>query len=100
MPAIYPSTLYDAVFKSIPTLLTLSSTTLPNTSLSLFWFTSCWYCPTPIDFGSIFTSSLIGSCILLAIETAPLNDTFISFSSSSPSFDAEYTDAPASFVIV
>ena len=32
------------------------------------WWTSCWYCPTPIAFGSIFTSSASGSCRRRAIE--------------------------------
>ncbi len=36
---------------------------------------SCWYWPTPIDFGSIFTSSASGSCRRRAIETAPRRDT-------------------------
>ena len=36
--------------------------------------TSCWYWPTPIDFGSIFTSSASGSCRRRAIETAPRSD--------------------------
>ena len=32
---------------------------------------SCWYWPTPIDFGSILTSSASGSCSRRAIDTAP-----------------------------
>ena len=88
-----------AVFTSTPTLFTLSSTTPLKLSESLFWLTSCWYCPTPIDFGSIFTSSASGSWSLLAIDIAPLIDTFISGYSSVASFDAEYTEAPASLTI-
>ena len=42
---------------------------------------SCWYWPTPIDFGSIFTSSASGSCRRRAIETAPRSDTSRSGSS-------------------
>ena len=49
--------------------------------------------------GSIFTSSARGSCNLLAIEIAPLNETFISGYSSVASLDAEYTEAPASLTI-
>ena len=33
--------------------------------------TSCWYWPTPMAFGSIFTSSASGSCRRRAIDTAP-----------------------------
>ena len=78
---------------------TLSSTTPVKLSDNFFWFTSCWYWPTPIAFGSIFTSSARGSCNLRAIEIAPLIDTFISGYSSVASFEAEYTDAPASLTI-
>ena len=95
IPATYEISENVAVFKSTPTLFTESSTTLYNLSSNLVWFTSCWYCPTPIAFGSIFTSSDNGSCNLLAIEIAPLILTFTSGNSSAPSFDAEYTDAPA-----
>ena len=64
-------------------------TTPVRLSVNLFWSTSCWYCPTPIAFGSIFTNSARGSCNLLAIEIAPLKDTLISEYSSVASFDAE-----------
>ena len=57
---------------------------------------SCWYWPTPIDFGSIFTSSASGSCSRRAIETAPRSETSSSGSSAEAYADAEYTDAPAS----
>ena len=87
------------MFISTPTWLTASSTTPVKLSVNLFWLTSCWYCPTPIDFGSIFTSSDNGSCNLLAIDIAPLKETFISGYSSVASLDAEYTEAPASLTI-
>ena len=88
------------MFISTPTLFTASSTTPVKLSDSFFWSTSCWYCPTPIAFGSIFTSSANGSCNLLAIDIAPLKETFISGYSSVASFEAEYTDAPASDTMV
>ena len=65
----------DAVFKSTPTSFTDFSTTLSRDSPSFFWFMSCWYWPTPIDLGSIFTSSARGSCRRLAIEIALLSPT-------------------------
>ena len=49
--------------------------------------------------GSIFTSSANGSCKRLAIDIAPLNDTFMSGYSSVANFEAEYTLAPASDTI-
>ena len=52
---------------------------------SFVWLTSCWYWPTPIDFGSIFTSSASGSCSRRAIDTAPRRLT----SRSGNSRDAE-----------
>ena len=88
-----------AVFTSTPTLLTLSSTTPVKLSDNFFWFTSCWYWPTPIALGSIFTSSASGSWSLRAIEIAPLIDTFISAYYSVANFEAEYTEAPASLTI-
>mgnify|MGYP000484883375 CR=1 FL=1 len=54
---------------------------------------------TPIDFGSILTSSARGSCILLAIDVALLCPTSKFGNSSVASLLAEYTDAPASFTI-
>ena len=99
IPETYDKSDGVAVFTSTPTLLTASSTTPVKLSVNLFWFTSCWYWPTPIALGSIFTNSASGSCNLLAIEIAPLNETFISGYSSVASFDAEYTDAPASLTI-
>ena len=99
IPDTYESNDGVAVFISTPTLLTASSTTPVRLSDNFFWLTSCWYWPTPIAFGSIFTNSARGSCSLLAIEIAPLKETFISGYSSVASFDAEYTDAPASLTI-
>ena len=58
--------------------------------------TSCWYWPTPMDFGSILTSSASGSCRRRAIDTAPRSDTSMPGSSREAYADAEYTDAPAS----
>ena len=60
----------DAVFRSTPTELTQSSITVPRLFISSLWFTSCWYWPTPMLFGSIFTSSASGSCKRRAIDTA------------------------------
>ena len=48
-----------------------------------------------VNFEAIYSSELIR-----AIETALLRDTSYSGNSSVASFDAEYTDAPASFVII
>ena len=50
--------------------------------------------------GSIFTNSARGSCKRLAIDTAPRKDTSIPGSSSEASSDAEYTDAPASEIMI
>ena len=61
----------DAVLRSTPTPLTQSSTTASSERDSLNSLRSCWYWPTPIDFGSIFTSSASGSCSRRAIDTAP-----------------------------
>src|SRR6516225_8123757 len=51
----------DAVFTSTPTALTQSSTTASRERESLCSLRSCWYWPTPIDRGSILTSSASGS---------------------------------------
>ena len=99
IPEIYSSREADAVFKSTPTLFTQSSTTPDNASLSFFWFISCWYCPTPIDLGSIFTSSANGSCSRLAIDTALRCPTSKFGNSSVASLLAEYTEAPASLTM-
>ncbi len=60
-----------AVFRSTPTLLTQSSTTVSRLRIRSLWFTSCWYWPTPMDLGSIFTSSANGSCRRRAMLAAP-----------------------------
>ena len=86
----------EAVFTSTPTALTQSSTTASRFFASLDCETSCWYWPTPIDFGSIFTSSASGSCRRRAIDTAPRIDTSRSGNSLAASSEAEYTEAPAS----
>ena len=46
--------------------------------------------------GSILTSSARGSCNRLAMDTAERRLTSNCGNSSAASFDAEYTDAPAS----
>ena len=53
------------------------------------WLTSCWYCPTPIDLGSIFTSSASGSCRRRPMETAPRTVTSWSGNSSRATSEAE-----------
>lgn len=96
MPETRVSSGADAVFTSTPTAFTQSSTTASSDRDSETSDTSCWYCPTPIDFGSIFTSSASGSCRRRAIDTAPRSDTSMPGSSCDANADAEYTDAPAS----
>ncbi len=53
------------------------------------WLTSCWYWPTPMDLGSIFTSSASGSCSRRPIETAPRTVTSWSGNSSRAISEAE-----------
>ena len=65
----------EAVFTSTPTAFTQSSTTASSERDSFVSATSCWYWPTPIDFGSILTSSASGSCSRRAMDTAPRSDT-------------------------
>ena len=89
IPETYERSDAVAVFTSTPTVFTASSTTPSRLSDNFFWSTSCWYCPIPIAFGSIFTNSASGSCNLLAIDIAPLNETFKSGYSSEANFDAE-----------
>ena len=72
------------------------STTSPRRFASSDSWTSCWYWPTPIDFGSILTSSASGSCSRRAIEIAPRIVRSSSGNSSRARSDAEYTLAPAS----
>ena len=74
----------EAVLASTPTALTQSSTTASSERDSLVSLISCWYWPTPMDFGSILTSSASGSCSRRAIDTAPRKET----SSSGSSFPA------------
>ena len=76
MPATYDSSAADAVFTSTPTRFTqLTSPMSSRRDLRRGWFTSCWYWPTPMVLGSIFTSSASGSCSRRAIDTAPRSDT-------------------------
>ena len=65
----------DAVLTSTPTAFTQSSTTASSDRDSADSARSCWYWPTPIDLGSIFTSSASGSCSRRAMDTAPRSDT-------------------------
>lgn len=78
-----------AVFRSTPTPLTQSSTTASSERESFPSARSCWYWPTPIDFGSIFTSSASGSCSRRAMETAPRSETSSSGSSAAAYAEAE-----------
>ena len=77
-----------------------SSTTPPRASSSLFLGISCWYCPTPMALGSIFTSSARGSCSRRAMETALRSVRSNSGNSSAASLEAEYTEAPASLTTI
>ncbi len=90
----------EAVLTSTPTAFTQSSTTASRLRASFSWDTSCWYWPTPIDLGSIFTSSASGSCRRRAMDTAPRRDTSSSGNSFAASSEAEYTDAPASLTMI
>ena len=78
-PAVIPDTRAssgcEAVFRSTPTAFTQSSTTASSECDSLPSATSCWYWPTPMDFGSILTSSASGSCSRRAMDTAPRSET-------------------------
>ena len=71
MPATWARRWREAVLRSTPTPFTQSSTTASSARCSAAWATSCWYCPTPMLRGSIFTSSASGSCSRRAIEIAP-----------------------------
>ena len=95
-PEIYFNIEGDAVLILTPTLFTHFVTVKSKDSLSFFWDTSCWYWPTPIDLGSILTSSLSGSWSLLAIDIALLFSTVKSGNSCIARGLAEYTLAPAS----
>ncbi len=99
MPETRPSSGAEAVLTSTPTALTQSSTTASSERESFSSLRSCWYWPTPIDLGSILTSSASGSCSRRAMETAPRMDTLRSGSSCEAKAEAEYTEAPASETI-
>ena len=88
-PDIWDSISLEAVFIFTPTLFTTLSTVKSRASLSSFCFTSCWYSPTPIDFGSILTSSDKGSWSLLPMEIALLSETFRFGNSFIARLDAE-----------
>ena len=92
-PALIPDTRAssgaEAVLTSTPTAFTQSSTTASSERDSLPSEMSCWYWPTPIDLGSILTSSASGSCSRRAIETAPRSDTSMPGSSREAKADAE-----------
>ena len=90
----------EAVFTSTPTALTQSSTTPPRASSSRLGGMSCWYCPTPMALGSIFTSSARGSWSRRAMDTALRRFTSYSGNSSAARGLAEYTLAPASETII
>ncbi len=96
MPETRESSGADAVLTSTPTPFTQSSTTASRERESFTSDRSCWYWPTPIDFGSIFTSSASGSWSRRAMDTAPRSDTSMSGSSCEAKAEAEYTEAPAS----
>ncbi len=100
MPDTRVSSGADAVLTSTPTAFTQSSTTASRERDSFTSETSCWYWPTPIDLGSILTSSASGSCSRRAIDTAPRSDTSMPGSSRPAYSDAEYTDAPASDTMI
>ncbi len=89
MPETRASRGAEAVLTSTPTPLTQSSTTASSERESFTSERSCWYWPTPIDFGSIFTSSASGSWSRRAIETAPRSDTSSSGSSCEANSEAE-----------
>ncbi len=99
MPDTRESRGAEAVLTSTPTPFTQSSTTVSSERESFTSARSCWYWPTPIDLGSILTSSASGSWRRRAMETAPRSDTSMSGSSCEAKADAEYTEAPASDTI-
>ena len=82
-----------------PTEFTQLSTVWSRLFFSFAWSTSCWYWPTPMLFGSIFTSSASGSMSLRPIDTAPRTVTSLSGNSSRATLDAEYTEAPSSLTL-
>ncbi len=100
MPDTRASSGTDAVFTFTPTAFTQSSTTASSERDSFISDRSCWYWPTPMDFGSILTSSASGSCRRRAMDTAPRRDTSMPGSSREAYSDAEYTEAPASETMI
>ena len=78
-----------------PTEFTQLITVLSNADCNLVWSTSCWYCPTPIDFGSILNSAN-GSESLLPIETEPRTVYIVIWKFFSRNFTRRINDAPAS----
>ena len=95
-PLTYVSRWRLAVLRSTPTEFTQLSTVKSRLLRSFVWSTSCWYCPTPILFGSIFTNSARGSISRLPIDTAPRTVTSSIGNSSRAVSEAEYTEAPSS----
>ena len=89
MPATCVSSCTEAVSTSTPTLETQLSTTPESADSSSACLRSCWYWPTPIALGSIFTSSASGSCMRRAMDTALRRDTSYSGNSSAASLLAE-----------
>jgi hypothetical protein len=69
----------------------------PALRASSLWLTSCWYWPTPMLLGSIFTSSASGSCKRRAMLTRAAQAHVDRSGSSLLAYSlALYTDAPAS----
>src|SRR5258708_811081 len=88
------------ISSGMPTPFTQSSTTASSDRDSFASDRSCWYWPTPMDLGSILTSSASGSCRRRAMDTAPRRDTSMPGSSREAYSDAEYTEAPASETMI
>lgn len=72
-PEMYFRIKLDAVLMFTPTLFTTLLTVKSNPSVSFLELTSCWYSPTPMLLGSIFTNSDSGSIVRLPILTALLS---------------------------
>ncbi len=99
-PATRANKAAEAVLTWTPTAFTQSSTRASSARAIANGFTSCWYWPTPMAFGSILTSSASGSCRRRAIDTAPRMLTSRFGNSRAASSEAEYTDAPASLTTI
>ena len=67
MPATRPRSDQLAVLSSTPTELTQLSTTSSSFLVRSACCTSCWYWPTPMALGSIFTSSALRRALTLAL---------------------------------